>query len=122
MAEKNGIYKCEICGNIVSVIEAKDGELVCCGKPMVLLEEKGKQAYDKTTISIGGKVGGDFLAWADHTMLIVGEMKGEKLSRIVYTKPSQSRECKSRGNVIKNGWEWISNDEENFKQLRKQFD
>jgi len=40
MTGKNGIYKCEICGNVVSVIEAHDGELVCCGKPMSLLEEK----------------------------------------------------------------------------------
>ena len=40
MAEKNGIYKCEICGNVVSVIEAADPELVCCGQPMTLLEEK----------------------------------------------------------------------------------
>lgn len=40
MAEKNGIYKCEICGNVVFVIEHYDGELVCCGKPMKLLEEK----------------------------------------------------------------------------------
>lgn len=40
MAKKNGIYKCSVCGNVVSVIEAKDGELVCCGKPMNELQEK----------------------------------------------------------------------------------
>ena len=28
------IYKCEICGNVVEVKEAGDGELVCCGQPM----------------------------------------------------------------------------------------
>ena len=43
MAKANGIYKCGICGNIVSVIEAHEGELVCCGKPMNLLEEKTKE-------------------------------------------------------------------------------
>ena len=42
MAKQNGIYKCEVCGNIVSVIEAHDGALVCCGKEMKLLEEKKK--------------------------------------------------------------------------------
>ena len=41
MAEQNGIYKCEICGNVASIIEAHDPDLVCCGKPMKLLEEKG---------------------------------------------------------------------------------
>ena len=40
MAEKNGIYKCSVCGNVVSVIEAHQGELVCCGKPMELLKEQ----------------------------------------------------------------------------------
>ena len=40
MAELNGIYKCNICGNVVSVLEAGQGDLVCCGQPMELLEEK----------------------------------------------------------------------------------
>ena len=40
MAQENGIYKCGLCGNVVSVLEAHDGELVCCGKPMELMEEK----------------------------------------------------------------------------------
>jgi superoxide reductase len=41
MATKVGqIYKCELCGNVVSVLEQAEGELVCCGQPMKLLEEK----------------------------------------------------------------------------------
>ncbi len=40
MTELNNIYKCEICGNIVEVLHAGSGELVCCGQPMNLLEEK----------------------------------------------------------------------------------
>ncbi|KYC53229.1 MAG: hypothetical protein AMQ74_00474 [Candidatus Methanofastidiosum methylothiophilum] len=32
------IYKCEICGNVVEVLEAGGGELICCGEPMVLQE------------------------------------------------------------------------------------
>jgi len=32
------IYKCEICGNIVEVLEVGGGELICCGEPMVLQE------------------------------------------------------------------------------------
>ncbi len=30
-----GVYKCEICGNVVEVKEAGGGELVCCGEPMI---------------------------------------------------------------------------------------
>lgn len=36
--EVGEIYKCEICGNIVEVLEAGGGELICCGEPMILQE------------------------------------------------------------------------------------
>ena len=32
------LYKCEICGNIVQVMKAGFGELVCCGKPMTSIK------------------------------------------------------------------------------------
>jgi len=34
MSEKNAIFKCETCGNIVELLYVGGGELVCCGKPM----------------------------------------------------------------------------------------
>jgi superoxide reductase len=40
MAEKNSIYKCNVCGNVVSVLEAHAGTLVCCSQDMQLLVEK----------------------------------------------------------------------------------
>jgi len=39
MAERFEIYKCEICGNIVEVLNGGKGQLVCCNKPMNLLKE-----------------------------------------------------------------------------------
>lgn len=39
MAKLNKFYKCAICGNIVEVVHAGGGELVCCGQPMNLLTE-----------------------------------------------------------------------------------
>jgi desulfoferrodoxin-like iron-binding protein len=36
MTKVNEVYKCELCGNVVQVLEAGGGELVCCGKPMKL--------------------------------------------------------------------------------------
>lgn len=47
MAKQNAIYKCDICGNVVSVLEAHVGELVCCGQPMNLLEEKTAEQEGK---------------------------------------------------------------------------
>ena len=40
MAKIRGIYKCEICGNIVEVLHEGIGVLVCCGEEMKLMEEK----------------------------------------------------------------------------------
>jgi len=36
------IYRCNICGNIVEVVNASVGTLVCCGQLMELLVEKTK--------------------------------------------------------------------------------
>lgn len=34
------VYKCSVCGNIVEILHAGMGTLVCCGKDMELLQEK----------------------------------------------------------------------------------
>ena len=34
------VYRCNVCGNIVEVLHAGQGEPVCCGQPMELLPEK----------------------------------------------------------------------------------
>ncbi|MDD2840647.1 MAG: desulfoferrodoxin [Rickettsiales bacterium] len=39
MTKKLEIYKCPFCGNIVSLMHSGEGELVCCGKPMILQKE-----------------------------------------------------------------------------------
>jgi superoxide reductase len=36
-------YYCSICGNKVEVIESGDGELVCCGEPMELVEPEEEE-------------------------------------------------------------------------------
>ena len=40
MTKEKQIYKCNICGNIVEVLHAGVGQLVCCGQPMEVLAEK----------------------------------------------------------------------------------
>jgi len=32
------VYRCNICGNVVKVLEAGAGTLVCCGQPMELVK------------------------------------------------------------------------------------
>jgi superoxide reductase len=40
MTKKLEVYKCEICGNIVSILHEGYGQLVCCNKPMILFPEQ----------------------------------------------------------------------------------
>ncbi|MHC4295002.1 MAG: desulfoferrodoxin [Planctomycetota bacterium] len=46
MTEKLQIYKCDVCGNIVEMVQSGAGELVCCDQPMTLQVE---QTADVTT-------------------------------------------------------------------------
>ena len=77
--------------------------------------------YDKATISIGGQLGDDLLAYTDHTLHLESHRIGDKLQRIIYTLPTQSREAKSRGSMIPNGMKWGENMAENYKQFRQLF-
>lgn len=43
MTKRHQVYKCNICGNIVEVLHEGAGTLVCCGKDMVLFEEKKEE-------------------------------------------------------------------------------
>ena len=52
MAEKLQVYKCDACGNIVEVLHAGGGELVCCGEPMKLLVENTVDAAKEKHIPI----------------------------------------------------------------------
>ena len=38
--KKMEVYKCEICGNVIELLHAGGGPLVCCGQKMTLLEEQ----------------------------------------------------------------------------------
>lgn len=40
MTELNQIYRCNVCGNMVEIINVGAGELVCCNQPMELLVER----------------------------------------------------------------------------------
>ena len=65
MTERLQVYKCEKCGNIVEVVHASTGQLVCCGQPMKLLVENTTDAArekhvpviekgtDKITVKVG---------------------------------------------------------------------
>jgi len=87
MTERNQIYRCNICGNIIQVLHEGAGELVCCGQPMELLKENTVDAslekhvpvIEKTKNGIKVKIGSvphpmeekHYIEWIQ---LIVGNM------------------------------------------------
>jgi superoxide reductase len=60
MAKKLEIYKCAKCGNIVEVLQGGVGQLVCCGEPMKLLDEKTADAKTEKHVPVIEKVGGGY--------------------------------------------------------------
>jgi len=73
MTKLREIYKCNICGNIVEILHAGVGELVCCGEPMELMKEKTEDSsvekhvpyVEKTDDGVLVKVGQN----EDHPMI-----------------------------------------------------
>lgn len=68
MAKKCEIYKCEICGNIVEVVHEGKGQLVCCGKPMILMSEKNSDQGQEKHVPVILKSG-------YQTLIKVGEVE-----------------------------------------------
>ncbi len=66
MIKRFDVFRCEVCGNIVELVYAGGGQLVCCEKPMIQMEEKtrddGKEKHVpvivKTQTGVKVKVGG----------------------------------------------------------------
>ncbi|MBN2687526.1 MAG: desulfoferrodoxin [Deltaproteobacteria bacterium] len=65
MTKRLEVYKCEVCGNMVEVLHAGKGELVCCNQPMKRFventvdaaQEKHVPVVDRTADGCTVKVG-----------------------------------------------------------------
>lgn len=121
MTKIREIYKCEICGNIVDVLHDGAGELVCCGQPMKLFEEKTEDSssekhvpyIEKTEDGILVKVGQNqdhpmgekhYIEWIElvadgvsHRKYLEPSDKPEALFDIEGTKPEAREYCNVHG-------------------------
>ncbi len=68
MAKKLEIYKCDVCGNIVEVLHAGGGELVCCNQPMKLLDEKTADAATEKHVPLIEKIDGGYKVTVGSTL------------------------------------------------------
>lgn len=56
----NEVYKCSVCGNMVETVHVGGGELVCCGKPMVLQKENTVDAAQEKHVPVIEKTDNGF--------------------------------------------------------------
>lgn len=52
MANLLDIYKCKLCGNVVSLLHVGDGTLVCCGEDMTRMEENTVDASKEKHVPV----------------------------------------------------------------------
>jgi len=58
MTIRNEVYQCNVCGNIVEVLHAGVGKLVCCEQPMQLMTENTTDAAKEKHVPVVEKVAG----------------------------------------------------------------
>ena len=56
MTQRDEVYQCELCGNLVSVVHGAGGSLVCCGQDMVHLKGNTTDAAVEKHVPVIEKV------------------------------------------------------------------
>lgn len=101
MAKMLEIYKCEACGNIVEIMHAGDGDLVCCGSPMKLMKEgtsdgakeKHVPVIEKTANGYKVKVGAVPHPMEDAHYIEWIELIADDKSYVRFLKPGEPAEA-----------------------------
>lgn len=107
MTKKLELYKCDICGNLVEVVLAGGGELVCCGAAMKHLKpnttdaagEKHVPVFVKTQDGLEIKVGSvpHPMTEEHHIAFIEAISKNEKYVKRKYLSTEEAAEFLLKG-------------------------
>lgn len=99
---------------VTSSLESYDSlpaALVLITHPKTLkIEPPDAAAYNKESIALFPSVAQRILGWSHHNLQIQSRWEGDKLKRMVRTRPERSNEAKSHGNVIPDKWVWETQD------------
>jgi len=111
MTQLRELYRCEVCGNIVEVVNEGATALVCCGEPMIKLEAKtedqGREKHvpvvEETDSGIKVKVGSIEHPMEDkHYIKFIEILLKDRIIR-KELKPGQAPEvkyCATKSDVI----------------------
>lgn len=99
--ERLQIFHCPMCGNIVEVLAAGGGELVCCGKPMELAAENTVDAslekhvpvVEKTVDGFKVKVGSIAHPMEEKHFIMWIELIADGRAYREFLKPGQAPEA-----------------------------
>jgi len=108
------VYKCIHCGNIVEILTAGGGQLICCGEPMVLQKENTVDASKEKHVPVAEALGNGTLVKVgaiphpmepDHYIEWIQVDNGEYINR-KYLKPGEAPQAEfyvpfKKGLVIK---------------------
>lgn len=64
----NEIYRCELCGNIVELVNVGGGTLVCCGQDMTLMTEKTADSATEKHVPLIEKIQGGYQVTVGSTL------------------------------------------------------
>ena len=107
MTIKLQIYRCNICGNLVQILQEGDGNLICCGKEMKLMEIQydTDELGEKHTPKIEIKEGKNFVNVIGHPMnedhyiqFIETFTKDKKELHLKFFEPNGVAEMETWGN------------------------
>ncbi len=65
---KGQVYQCSVCGNMVEVVNAAGGTLVCCNQPMQLLQEQTADAANEKHVPVIDAVDGGYKVTVGSTL------------------------------------------------------
>ena len=101
MTQRNEVYKCELCGNLVGVISGAGGSLVCCGQDMTLLPGNTTDAAVEKHVPVITQDGNTVRAVVGavphpmeekHYIEVIGILAEDKLYR-AYLSPGEKPEA-----------------------------
>ncbi len=74
MTQLKQVYKCEVCGNVVEVLHVGNGQLVCCGQPMTLFQEKNQDEGLEKHVPVIEELPANVCQGKDGVVVKVGEV------------------------------------------------
>ncbi len=101
MTQRDEVYQCELCGNLISVVHGAGGTLVCCGQDMVHLKGNTTDAALEKHVPVIAKEGNRVTVTVGkvphpmeekHFIEVIGVLTEDKLYR-AYLKPGDKPEA-----------------------------